>query len=126
MEARLINSLSLDNFQQPKQDLAFGDDLVIDIKNIFTKVVPKSDVANCAIQINLIQNEFPVSSPTNVRDGEYGNEFSNAIVYAVIPNENLDQLRRGFYQVMLQFTVGSLTQSFVLPKPIRLTDLRIN
>lgn len=121
MSAILLSKINFERLKYVKEDLRLYDDLVIDLSRIFTFVQPQSDIRQFSLEITLMQLGEPYLPAIQINDGEYGNNFSEGIVFAVIPNEQLDSLRRGFYQIAIRATIERLTRSYILPNSLRLS-----
>lgn len=125
MTAQLVHQVDFNRISKQRVELNYIDDLILNIGDIFAFVNPKTEISNFQIQISLWQNGRQMFSELPVSDGQYGNEFSSGQVYAVVNNEYLDSIPRGFYQVLLRVTYGDLSRSAFLNKQIHLIEPRI-
>jgi hypothetical protein len=58
---------------------------------------------------------YQVTSTLPLREGEWGNDFRNGVIYAVIPSSSLDGLQPGSYVLFFNAEVGGISRTFRLP-----------
>lgn len=116
-----IASLAKLNFTKiapEREELRFGDDLVLDLSKMTSFDIPPGDLQSFNIELALLQNGDQVTPVQLVQDGDRGNDFAQRVIFGVIENQDLDNLRRGIYQIYLRVSWNDITRSAILAKRV--------